>query len=372
MPKLTPKPFEIGELIYVLDPEAPQFQYRGVVKSLDPVTISVWPDANIEPNYDTLDPVYVVDDYFKLENIRRIQWVDVGLTGYADALEASGQRPPKWEPKAQPTTPSNPPPRTPPHTPPATEDIPGQTSLFSGVSNAKIDATPDAPKQAPEEATKPYDGPLPKAGDQVEVLPTSDPYWCDRAGKCGVITNVITSNPPMIDLLLEGEPHPAVNLSRFKVIPVSAPSYPDVSKWIGKKVHIHDAKIESSYREVMESANEAGIQLRGFGSPIAWDRVGKIESADEVPIPGDEADAKRVKKVQDDRAMNVAGILNEIDELIQSKPNGALGKRGIEHLADRMALLRTKLVDGSGTGLEYESARADILSRITDFVSTIK
>jgi hypothetical protein len=217
MPKLTQKPLEVGELIYVRDPDAPENQYRGVISKLDPLVVTVWPDAGIEPAYEKLDQTYIVDEYFKLDAIRRIQWQDVALIGYAEALSACGQRPPAWEPKAS---------KAPDVAPDASDttdasNTSAQTSLFAGVSNAKI-------REEAEKPESPYSGPPPAPGDTVKVLPTKHSFWRDHVGKTGQITSL--NSPSIVNVVIDDLPYPAVDVARFEVIKTpEAPTHRDVS-----------------------------------------------------------------------------------------------------------------------------------------------
>jgi len=97
---------------------------------------------------------------------------------------------------------------------------------------------------------------------------------------------------------------------------------------------------------------------RSVRSPIPWDRVERIVSANEEAIPGDPKDEKRVSKKKDLDSLDAAHALDRMSEIIdkgRDKKTPSCGKRDLENLAELLGVARERLVSGSIGDVEVQA-----------------
>lgn len=353
----------VGQTVYFRDPENPQVQYKGTVTFLNPFTVAIWPQANMEPDIDSLPAHYILAGMLTKDQVQAIPFLgDCHITDYEQALRAVGVDPGTWEPVQA--------------SPPETEP-PQQQQQPAPAGSSPL---PMCNQQATDKPAEPPRAPF-TIGQVVEVAPTQDQFWATLIGKKAT---VMACDGEICSVQIEGLPYPDVKVTRFR--PCDEATVPEApvpdqakemvamiedakGKWLGKTIHIQDSTIESTYRGKAVDIGPDGILLEGFQSPVAWTRIGKITGMDQEPIPGDEKDAKRVHQAKADTDAGVDDVLAQIDTILTGEKvteKEAIGKRDYRKLMDRWALLKEKIVSFDPTTMETSSGGGDASQDVTE------
>lgn len=358
----SPKPPQIsqGQDVYIKEPDRTDRQYKARVMFLDPLILGVWPNADQEPNFATLNEMYQINCQeagLTTADLSAIPYMDGRqVTGYWQALQEAGYSAPEWEMAAAPEA-------VPTGTPPAQQALPLASSQPAPAAEASAPATP------------PSDVPPFKEGDTVEVAPTDDGYWGQLVGKQGKVMALTEGG--FVSVNIDGHIYPDVLHSRFRLTQEQAKPAPEaqsqqaeaqsrVMTYLGKEVQITDAINGNPYRGKITKEATDGVWLEGFDSPVPWERVGEVALMEETPIPGNKKDAEHIEKKQVDQAADVSSILDDISAILKAEKVVAketLGKRDYRKLMDRYELLLTKLTDFNPPQLEGSGASADEVAR---------
>ncbi|MBD3387425.1 MAG: hypothetical protein GF414_00590 [Candidatus Altiarchaeales archaeon] len=403
-PTPTPPPsIQAGSDAYVKDPESNQ-QYRVRVNSTEPCVVFIWPDPGQEPDFASLGEVYKIG-CLTLQDLSPTMLPNIPLARYDQALAFAGvaEETYRWQPASTTQVPE----ATPP--PPFASLKPTETSAAPASA---------APTSANEDRTlsPPADPWVPPIGTQVKVIPSDHNYWSKLAGKYGRVVDVSADNTLTVDI--DGNIYPDVATGRFAPVeippqpvqqqmqlgtqipestatPTPAASLPPAAAsaqmLIGRQVHIQHAKIDSSFRGICNSVDAEGVHLEGYGKPVAWDLVGSIQPAEDVPIPGDAKDAARVEKKQHMDSLTIESSLDEINRIIEAgeaKKQPGIGKKDLAKIREYLDKARQLLASGApaaptlaatpaspaapdaGTGT-YEQGWAAACSYISNQASTL-
>lgn len=374
-PQLT-----IGQDVFLPDPSANQ-QYKARIATLNPLTVAIFPEVDGLPVFDTLPTQYRLQ-LDSPDAVAAAPAPDVPIMGYAQALHAAGMEVGAYQ--------MQPPASAAPGT---TQDVTQGAAATAGTPVGTVPGTTTGgtPGVAPDgmyalntgqprtegQVTPPQNpDPTPptgqewqaQPGDIVRVNETETGFWAQHAGKEAQVINVDGNG--LITILIEGTPFPDIKTSRVAfvgrptAIEGTAPADVDpalqariaaAQSWIGKKVHIKGAQIDTTYRGTVTGISVEGVKLDAFGSSIKWELVGDIISADDAPIPGDEKDAKRVSKKKHLESLTMATTLGEIEKIIdagEAKKTPGIGKRDmakVREYLDRAKELASQLGDPAAT-----------------------
>jgi len=324
-----------GQDAYILDPD-PSFpaQYRCRIRSVDPLIINLYPDANIEPDFHTLPSQYhLAQPDVTPDQIYLVPLIQPAVMGYAEALRQHNDDPGDWD------------------------WAPAAASPFAGIEGANTSRSKTEGQIEPptQEKLTPPPGEVfqVQAGEVLEVIQTDHSFWKNHAGKDALVLQV-PDGGDIITVEIDGLPFPNIEVGRFKRKgdPVRGPEQSDLEKtvaadvpWIGKAVHVKDAKIDSSFRGICETMTDEGIKLKGIDTPIPWDRVGSICPMDQEPTPGDPQEEARIAKMKADEAATLDQVMQEIHLIIGGRAEKeTFGKKEYRQMIDRWELLKKKVV----------------------------
>lgn len=320
-----------GEDAYIKDPDPDfQAQYRCRILSVNPLHICLFPDANTEPDFNTLPPQYHLSEgVITPESIYLVPLIQPPVIGYAEALRNQNADPGIWTP----ATPS-----------PMTGIEKGTTPGTKGEGQVEPDPNQNL-------APPPNEAFQVQPGEVLEVAQTDHSFWKDLIGKDALVLEV--PDPSIVNVEIEGLPYTNVDTGRFKRkdASVTGPEQSEeekrvvaAAKWQGQNVHIKHAAIDSSFRGLCETVTDEGVKLQGIEIPIPWAQIGNICSMDEEATPGDDKDKARVDKKKADEAATREDVINDIQGILEKRAEKeTLGKRDYTALMDRWELLRTKI-----------------------------
>ena len=185
-----PKPLAVHEVIYVLDPDNTQVQYKGTITNaghdtLRTLMVLLWPDVNVEPDYRSVGNAFIVPE-IPWGAVSRTQLPDAKLMGYAEAAAQSGAwsvADLTWHPKPVPAKSAAAPARVVPSAGEAVTDakVPDRRprdNLFGGGLAARAGVQQAAPAVAPlgtivAGEVIPMPTYVPKVGQTLLSSPTS-------------------------------------------------------------------------------------------------------------------------------------------------------------------------------------------------------
>ena len=342
----------IGGDAYVKDPQALQ-QYRARIKDItnEGVKVYIWPDPQTPPQFNTLPPSYIVAPLAQA-SLHAEPIPGIPLARYDESLRQAGldEQAITWQPATQ-----------------------QQASPFAGAPTAATEGQIPPPQQ--NLTAPPAQAWQPQQGDMVQVLPSDHSFWSQHAGKQAQVHSVAADNT--LTVIIDGLMYPDVASGRFAPAPAPAPEEgvqqqipmstatlteaaqlaPDMTggrvqehqQYVGKDIHIQHAEIASQFRGVCVAVDEEGIHMENFQSPIKWGLVGSVDLAENVPIPGDEKDAKRVEDKQHMESQTIATCLQEIDNLLKAgeeKKQPGLGKRDMAKVRKYLDKARELMASG--------------------------
>lgn len=312
----------VGAHCYIPDPDT-GVQYRGTILAITDIPaqhqVLLWPEVGHEPDAGQ-SAGYICPVSFTAEQISMLPKDGVPLQGYAEALRSIGQEVPTWAPKASMQAPKAPT-QTMQVGPPQWQHLVGAIGQVVKVSLSTVDATYE------RELTAVKDEGI-KLKGIMAAIPWGNIKDVEVMNTVGEFATKTTSVP--------GAPFAQeVPLTSAQVAPPAttmhpseaSPAIPDVHAQQvalalkGQVAHVQIAGEPVSHRLKIMDAPPAGLHLDGRTELVPWGMVEELKAADEVARPGDKADAKRIEKVEEEKALLVSGpqgLAQKVNDVVKA------------------------------------------------------
>jgi hypothetical protein len=188
--------YRVGQDVYVLDPTLSDVQFRCRIVDLNLLTVHLWPDPNVEPDWASLPGEYQIPaGEVSLDELSPMPFPVRQVRGYAEVLKGLQGAAPEWVPLRV---------AVPPPPPAAAAAVP-------------------APEAAPTVfAQGPQTPPVPefKIGDLVEVVKTGSTFWDEHVGSRCRVTEVTQAGDLSAISVMHpnGHVYPGILASRFRAV----------------------------------------------------------------------------------------------------------------------------------------------------------